>query len=236
MNEMVEKNSFQVMKDLSGYFKDGQREAIYNSADNLRDKALIRLLWVTGRRINEILNIKVSDIDMKINRIVIHISKKTKQIKDEFNNKIRVKNDLTKLKPIDKYTKDLLNYYINQFSLLPNDYLFKSDFKDNKPISRQRAFQIIRKACYKAGIFKVGNSKPHPHHFRHSFAIDMAKRMKTPADVRKLQLLLDHSNLGVTEQYLQFSDQEASELVEGVYEHQGKDKLNTSDSEKHLSE
>ena len=201
---MVQEKSFQVMKDLSGYFKDGERERIYNSAESLRDKVLIRLLWVTGRRITEVLNVKVSDIDFDLSKIKFHIEKK--------------KIDVVKLKPIDKFTMDLLQFYIKQYNLHPINYLFNSDFKIDSPITRQRAFQIIRKSCFKAGIYKVGDKEPHPHHFRHSFAIDMAKKMKTPADVRKLQLLLDHSTLGVTEQYLQFSDEEVSELVEDLYE------------------
>lgn len=207
---MVE-NNFNVMKDLQGYFKEGERKAIYNAAESFRDKVLIRLLWVTGRRICEILNIKVHEIDFQINMIGFHIEKKTQKVDG-----IRVKKDLVKLKPIDEFTSRLLKQFIEQESLKPTDYLFKSEFNEGRPISRQRAFQVIRRSCDRAGITQVGKTKPHPHHFRHSYAIDMAKKMKNPSDVRKLQIMLEHSNLGVTEQYLQFADEELREMTENI--------------------
>lgn len=207
----MEEKNFNIMRDLQGYFKDGERTRIYNSAESLRDKVLIRLLWITGRRLGEILDVKVHEIDFEINKISFHIEKKTEMI-----NKIRVKKDLVKLKPIDKFTIKLLKDYIEEYSLNKSDYLFKSDFKEGSHISRQRAFQIVRRACKNAGINKVGKGMPHPHHFRHTFAIDMAKKLKTPSDIRKLQMMLEHSNLAVTEQYLQFSDEDLKDMVNNI--------------------
>lgn len=207
---MAEQN-FSVMKDLQGYFKEGERKAIYNAAESPRDKVLIRLLWITGRRITEILDVKVHEIDFQINMISFHIEKKTEKI-----NGIRTKKDLVKLKPIDDFTAKLLKWYIETAGLKQDNYLFESEFKHGSPITRQRAFGIIRKCAEKAGIERVGKTAPHPHHFRHSYAIDMAKKMKTPGDVRKLQMILEHSNLGVTEQYLQFADEELRDMVEDI--------------------
>lgn len=216
---MVEQNNFEVMKDLSGYFKEGERKAIYNSAESFRDKVLIRLLWITGRRINEILNIKVYDINFEDKQIIIHVEKKTKKIGEDENGKsIRSKLDKLSLSYIDKFTTELITSYIKSYELLKTDYLFKSDFKNNSPITRQRAFQIIRKSCNNAGINRVGNSEPHPHHFRHSFAVDMARKLKSPADIRKLQLMLDHSSLSVTEKYLKFADEEVRGLIDHIGE------------------
>ena len=199
---MAEENTPQVMKDLQGYFKSGERTAIYNNAESFRDKVLIRLLWVTGRRLSEVLNIKVYEINFESKQIEIHILKK--------------KKSKTSLSYIDDFTNNLLKSFIANYGLKREDYLFKSEFNITQPISRQRAFQIIRASCFKAGITHVGNKEPHPHHFRHTFAVEMAKKLKTPADVRKLQLLLDHSTLAVTEQYLKFSDYEVKELIENI--------------------
>ena len=199
---MAEENTPQVMKDLTGYFKSGERTAIYNSAESFRDKVLIRLLWVTGRRLSEVLNIKVYEINFESKQIEIHILKK--------------KKSKTSLSYIDEFTNNLIKTFISNHGLKREDYLFKSEFNITQPISRQRAFQIIRAACFKAGITNVGNKEPHPHHFRHTFAVEMAKKLKTPADVRKLQLLLDHSTLAVTEQYLKFADEEVKELIENI--------------------
>ena len=221
---MVENNSFQVMKDLQGYFKEGERKAIYNAAESLRDKLLIRLLWITGRRINEILNIKVHEIDHELKQITIHIEKKTMKLKDEDGKDVidnegkvtRVKKDVLDISYIDDFTHSIIVAYINNNQLKSNDYLFKSEFKINAPITRQRAFQIVRRLCKIVGIEKVGNDKPHPHHFRHSLAVDISKQMKNPADVRKLQNILGHSSLAVTEQYLKFSNEEIRQLIDKV--------------------
>jgi len=194
-----EKSYGEPMKDLSGYFKDGERERIYNACDSVRDKVLIRVLWKSGRRIGEVLMLKVSDIDFEQRDIVWNIEKKKKPTR--------------KRKPIDEFTLKLLKYFITNDNLKQTDFVFKSPFS-NLAITRQRAFQIVTRACEKAGIELVGEKRPHPHHFRHSFAIDMAKKLDSAADLRKLQMLLEHSNLGVTETYLQFGSEDLRSLIE----------------------
>ncbi len=200
--------SYEIMKDLQGFFKPGERKLIYNSCESLRDKVLIRLLWKSGRRISEILKVKIEDINFNNKGIVWHIDKKTKKIKGE-----KVKYDLRRWKPIDDFTIRLLYLFVHKNNLQRGDYLFKSLFKKDFPITRQRAYQIVRRNCEKAGIYFVGNKKPHPHNFRHTFAIEISKKLKSPADLRKLQILLEHSNLGITEQYLQFNDSELREIL-----------------------
>ena len=189
-----------VMKDLSGFLKESQLRSMYNVCDTLRDKVLIRLLWKSGRRISEVLRIKVSDIDFEKKNILWNILKK--------------RNPMKKWKPIDKWTLELLSYYILESKLEPNHYLIHSGYPTQKPLTRQGAFKIIRKLGHKAGIDMVGEKRIHPHHFRHSFAVSMAERLKSPADVRKLQMYLEHSSLGMTEQYLQFNEQDLRELME----------------------
>jgi len=195
----MENQTIEVMRDLSGYFKEGQIRKIYYACDKWRDRLLIRLLWKTGRRISEILELKVSDIDFTEGRILWNILKKKKPYKT--------------WKPIDSKTLQLLGWYINEVGLQEDHFVLNAG-DPYKHISRQRAFQIVRRASKKAGIKKVGEKKPHPHHFRHSLAVDMAKKMKSPADVRKLQKYLEHSNLAVTEVYLQFGDEEIRGLLE----------------------
>lgn len=207
----MEEKNFSVIKDLKGYFEEGQRKAIYEAAESHRDKVLIRLLWVTGRRITEVLNVKVREINFSDNQISFHIEKKTHKVGG-----IRQKRDLVKLKPIDQKTSMMLKGYVTERGLRPEQYLFESDFKPGYPITRQRAFQIVRNCAFKAGIERVGETPPHPHHFRHSFAIDMAKKLKTPGDLRKLQMIMEHANLAVTEQYLQFADWELRDMVEEI--------------------
>jgi integrase len=188
-----------VMSDLQGFFKPGQRELIYSHCTLPRDKLLVRLLWKTGRRIGEILMLKVSEVDFLNANILWHIEKK--------------KHDYPKWKPVDKETLKQLKEYVDLEDLQPDDFLFYNPYT-YRPITRQRAFQIVQLAASKSNIFFVGTKKPHPHHFRHSFAIDKAKKLKSPADMRKLQQYMEHSSMGMTEHYLQFGDQDQRSLVE----------------------
>ncbi len=196
---MKQHSHIEVMKDLSGYFKPGEREKIYNNCESWRDRVLIRLLWKSGRRITEILQIKVKDINFQDRNILWVIIKKKKHFK--------------KWKPMDSFTLDLLQAYIQESGLQADHYLLHAGYPQ-RHITRQRAFQIVRRLCKKVGILKVGDKPPHPHHFRHSFAIDAAKRSKSAADIRKVQLLLEHSTLAMTEQYLQFGDEDLRTLIE----------------------
>jgi len=196
---MKQDSNIEVMKDLEGFFRPNERKAIYNACDSWRDKVLIRLLWKSGRRITEILQVKVKDVDFANGNALFIILKKKKPFK--------------KWKPLDKFTLSLLDLYIKKSGLLKDHYLLHAG-NPHKPISRQRAFQIVRRLCKSVGILKVGNKQPHPHHFRHSYAIDLAKRSKSPADIRQVQKFLEHSSLAITEKYLQFGDSDLRKLIE----------------------
>jgi integrase len=187
------------MKDLSGYFKPGERESIYNACKSDRDKLIVRLLWKTGRRVSEILMLKVKDIDFDDKRILWNIEKKRKEYRA--------------WKPVDEETMNQLLNYI-ALNNLPNESFIFSSFSSKGHLTRIRVYQIIRKACKDCGINYVGTKLPHPHHFRHSFAIDKSKILKSPADMRKLQQYLEHSTLGMTENYLQFGSQDLRSIVD----------------------
>ena len=196
---MKQDSNIEVMKDIEGFFKPDERRLIYNACDSWRDRVLIRLLWKSGRRISEILQVKAKDVDQANGNVLFIILKKKKPFK--------------KWKPLDKFTLNLLKQYIIMAKLKSDHYLLHAG-DPNKPISRQRAFQIVRRLCRLVGIDKVGNTKPHPHHFRHSYAIDLAKKSKSPADIRQVQRFMEHSSLGITEKYLQFGDSDLRKLIE----------------------
>jgi len=206
--KMAEERTYEVMRDLKGYLTQEQIKSIYNAAESVRDKALIRLLWKSGRRIGEILAVQIKDIDFVSPAIVWHIEKKTKREHGK-----RVKLDLRKRKPLDNFTFRLLRYYVQEEELKYEHYLFSSQGDNSKHLSRQRAFQIVRRLGELAGIDKVGEKGLHPHHFRHSFAVDVARKLKSPADMEKLRRWMEHGNLGITQTYLQFGDDELNEVI-----------------------
>lgn len=193
-------NEIQVMNDVGGFFTAQQLKDIFSKAKRERDKILIRLLIKSGRRISEVIQCKKGDIDFDNKMVCWVILKKKKLVK--------------KWKPIDSETLELLSAYVLKGNLLDPNYYLLHNGNPLRHITRQRAFQIIRQCSKDAGIDMVGTKKPHPHHFRHTFSVDIARKMKSPSDIRKLQMLLEHSSLNVTEQYLQFSDLDLRDLIE----------------------
>jgi len=185
------------MKDLRGYLKPEEVYKILNTAKkvSMRDFLLIRLLWVTGARISEILNLKTEDIVWDDNSLILITLKRKK------------KNIEYRRVPVDKRTMEYLKTFITKYNIKGRIF----------PITRQRAFQIIRKIGKLAGITKVGEKKLHPHHFRHSHCVMWVRNNNTLEGLRKLQQRLKHANISTTAHYLQFAVEETKKEVEEVF-------------------
>ena len=65
-----------VMKDVVGFFKPGERTLIFDYVHTIRDKVIVRLLHVTGRRVSEVLMVRILDIDLENSKIAFNILKK----------------------------------------------------------------------------------------------------------------------------------------------------------------
>jgi integrase/recombinase XerD len=145
-----------------------------------RNKAMMELLYASGLRITELVNLKITDVD-------------------PFNCFIRVfgKGKKERIVPITdnaiKYLKMYLDEYRNTIlGSEESEYLFISNAK--KPISRQGFFKIIKAQCKVAGI----NKNISPHTLRHSFATSL---LKHGADLRIIQELLGHEDISTTQIY-----------------------------------
>jgi len=198
------------MQDIQAYLKPAQVNNILLAAhgskgwQRKRDVLLLGLLAYSGRRVGEILNIKIRDIDFEDGRIAYNISKKSHPLK--------------KWKSVNSDVFKLLHEYVYNRRLGWRDYLFPSSWDNRKHITDTRVRQIVYKYALRAGIPDFAEGKhPHPHTFRHSFAVANAKRCKSPADLRRLQMILEHSKIDVTTFYLQFSDADQRDMVEEVY-------------------
>lgn len=135
---------------------------------------------------------------------------KTKRYKYESDKNYRA------WKSIDSKTMQILKYHILINDLGSEDYLFFNQEGHHKHMTRQSFDFTLRKLCKIANIHYVGTKRPHSHHFRHSFAVDVARTLKTPSDLIKLRNALEHSSIGMTEQYLQFSP-EIKDTLEELY-------------------
>jgi integrase/recombinase XerD len=141
---------------------------------NIKHKCIIMLLYSTGIRRQELLDLKIQDVDSK--RMVINILS-GKGFKD-------------RITLLDEGMLELLRAYYKAYK--PTTYLFEGSA--NKKYSGTSISKIINKACYKAGIKK----RVTPHMLRHSFATHL---LENGTDLRYIQQLLGHDSTKTTEMY-----------------------------------
>jgi len=201
------------IRDLKGYLEPEQVERLIAAAPNPRDALLVRLLWRSGIRVSELINIRVQDIDFEGRAILIKIQKQRKRDGKTVERR--------RLVPIDRGTLDMVREYLEWRKQFPykGDLLF--------PITRQRVNQIFWQLGRRAGIKEVGDPavskhrKLHCHHMRHSFAIHCVKRGMT---IERLQKILGHSSPTTTSVYLQYSLKDLHESYDEVWEEDEKTK------------
>ena len=145
-----------------------------------RNKAMLELLYASGVRITELINLKVSDIDFD-NCFIRVVGKGKKE----------------RIVPITDVAIKYLMIYLEDYrnSILKNhdsEYLFISNTFKN--ISRQSFFKILKAECNRCGIEKNVS----PHVLRHSFATHL---LKHGADLRIIQELLGHEDISTTQIY-----------------------------------
>lgn len=153
-----------------------------------RNKAMLELMYATGIRVSELVNLKLNSID--ITNCLIRVEGK--------GNKERIL-------PIGDIAIKYLNIYIDEYrnSLFPKGKTYNNDlFLNNhgKKLSRISFDKIIKKEAKNKNI----NKEVSPHILRHSFATHM---IEGGADLRSVQLLLGHENITTTEIYTHLSNE-----------------------------
>ena len=145
-----------------------------------RNKAMLELLYATGLRISELVNLKINDIDY-----------------DECIVRVFGKGKKERIVPIADVALKYLDIYVYNYreKILKgaiSDYIFISNSKKN--ISRQGFFKILKAEARRAGIEKDVS----PHVLRHSFATHL---LSHGANLRIIQELLGHEDISTTEIY-----------------------------------
>jgi len=165
--------------ELPKYLTKAEVKKILLSIDNPKHLCIVKLLYGCGLRLNELLQLKISDIDSENMLIHIRLSK---------GNKDRVVMLPPTLLP------ELRKYYK---VCHPKDYLFEG--QDGGMYSAKSVQTIVKTAAAKAGITKPVS----PHILRHSFATHL---LENGIDVRYIQQLLGHSSIKTTEIYTHITD------------------------------
>ncbi|MDE7257859.1 MAG: site-specific tyrosine recombinase XerD [Lachnospiraceae bacterium] len=145
----------------------------------IRDKAMLELLYATGIRVTELITLKVSDVNISMGFILCRDRNKERVI--PFGTE--AKNAMTRY--LDGTRDDMLE---NKNS----DVLFANC--SGQPMSRQGFWKLIKYYAKKADI----KADITPHTLRHSFA---AHLVENGADLRSVQEMLGHSDISTTQIY-----------------------------------
>ena len=162
----------------------------------LRIQVILEILYSTGLRISELLNIKINQVANIRDKLYIN-GKGNKQRLVIFN-----KNALNLIK---NWIKIMMENQKNK-----NSYLFEN-INNTNVISRQQIYKDLKKLALKTDI---EIEKLSPHSIRHSFASHMLNR---GADLRSIQKLLGHSDISTTEIYTQVRQNRLKGLINNIH-------------------
>ena len=157
-----------------------------------RNKTIIEILYGTGIRVSELINLKLSNIFFKENII-----------------KVIGKGNKERFVPLGEIASNEMKIYINNRNLLKidskySDILFLNRY--GRGLTRSMIFKIISDASKRVGLDK----KISPHTLRHSFATHL---IKNGADLRTIQLILGHESITTTEVYTHLDTYHLEEVL-----------------------
>lgn len=163
-----------------------------------RNKAMLELMYSTGLRVSELVNLKLNNIDFD-NCIIKTIGKGNKE----------------RIIPINDYALYYLKTYINDYrgdmmKKNVHDYIFVNNH--GKEMTRQGFFKIVKNIASQKNI----KTPISPHTLRHSFATHL---LDYGADLRSIQEMLGHSNLSTTQIYTHVSSEHLKENYDSSHPH-----------------
>ena len=152
-----------------------------------RDKAMIEILYATGMRISELVNLKLTDVDF--NRSVL---------------KVFGKGSKERLVPYGEKAAEALDIYLRDRKRPDSKNVFLSN--RGSQITRGAFWQRIKIYIKRENL----KSSISPHTLRHAFATHLLNR---GADLRSVQILLGHSDLSTTQIYTHIAKQRLGEIL-----------------------
>lgn len=194
-NNLISKNYFNeisVSKKkviLPKYLTEEQINLFLNSLTldtplDVRNKAMFELIYATGMRISELINLEIKDLNFN----------------EQF---VRVtgKGRVERIIPINDIALKYVKLYIDEYRLGFNPS-YDNVFLNNhgKPLSRQGFYKILKQLALNVGITDIS-----PHQFRHSIATHM---LGNGANLKVVQEMLGHKNIATTEIYTHVSNQQ----------------------------
>lgn len=166
---------------------DEDIKALFAAVHSIRDRALLILLYRTGMRIGELLQVKVDDIILPEQTILLYVGSKNYEGREVYYSSDAEQALKDWLRTRDKTKR----------------YLFYG--RSDQPLSYGSAWAVMRKALERAGLSDKGYSL---HSLRHTFATDMINHGMR---VEVLQKILGHQDIEMTMRYARLSNQRIEE-------------------------
>ncbi|MGC8906710.1 MAG: site-specific tyrosine recombinase XerD [Desulfomonilaceae bacterium] len=185
-----------VMKSMPEYLHQGEVERLLSSVDvstleGARDHAMLELCYATGLRVSELVNLRMSNIDLEIGCVTV-MGKGSKE----------------RVVPMGVPASRALRRYIEDVRpRLLGTKTSRAVFVTRRggAMTRQAFWKIIKKTALAAGIRKHLS----PHTLRHSFATHL---VQNDADLRSVQIMLGHSDIATTEIYTHVAQKRLKQL------------------------
>ena len=190
-NPMTLVSNPKVERKLPKYLEYNELEKLVNTPDiktdlGIRDALILEMLYSTGIRVSELVNIKINDID-KSNKEIRILGKGSKERIVLFGNVL-----------LDKL-KLYLNTYYPKYNINNSNYLFLN--KHGNKLNDRMVRMIVDDNMIKAGI----NKKISPHTLRHTYATHM---LNSGADIKTVGDLLGHESISTTTIYTHLSNEQ----------------------------
>jgi len=162
-----------------------------NSLADIRDRAMLQLLYATGLRVSELVFLKLADVNLQAGYLLT-----------------AGKGEKERFIPVGEAAKVAVTEYLlasrgNPAVLVDSRFLFLSRLGEK--MTRQSFWNIIKKRALQAGILKNIS----PHTLRHSFATHL---LENGADLRSVQMMLGHADLATTQIYTHMSGDRLKKL------------------------
>lgn len=168
-----------------------------DSVKGIRDRAMLELLYATGIRASELIDMKIADLNLRMGYVTC-----------------AGENIRPRIIPIGRMAKEALENYIeNSRKLLvrnneEEDHLFVN--YHGKPVTRQGLWKILKEYGDMAG-FKINLT---PQVLRNSFAVHL---LQNGADVKSLQELMGHEDISATQVYLAFTKNRIKDVYDRAH-------------------
>lgn len=173
-----------------------------SSAINARNQLMVELVYATGLRVSELVDLKLADLRLTSKMI-----------------KALGKGEKERLIPVNDYTVVLLRNYLVNFrnellgKKIDPGYVFLNAHGEH--YSRQSFFIFLKKKCEEVGITKNIS----PHVLRHSFATHL---LEAGVDLRVIQELLGHESISTTQIYTHISNKTIQTIYNNAHPRGGK--------------